>query len=72
MDALHVGNLVAAVGAATAWLAHLIVVAQAGDQLTLELTMWMYIHGVVYGLVGHGFLRSVGPKGAQFTGNLLW
>ena len=41
MDALHVGNLVAAVGAATAWLAHLIVVAQAGDQLTLELTMWM-------------------------------
>lgn len=72
MDALHVGNLVAAVGAAIAWFAHLIVVAQAGDQLTLELTAWMQINGVVDGLIGHEFLRVVGPQGAQFAGNLLW
>lgn len=72
MDALHVGNLIAAVGAATVCFAYLIVVAQAGDQLTLEFATWVEINGVIDGLVGHGFLRVVGPQGAQFAGNLLW
>ena len=37
MEALHVLDLVTTIGAVTAWFAHLVVVAQAGDQFALEL-----------------------------------
>jgi hypothetical protein len=41
MDALHVHDLVAAVGALAARLAYLIVMTQAGDQLSLEFAAWV-------------------------------
>ncbi|MFD2272291.1 hypothetical protein ACFS07_17080 [Undibacterium arcticum] len=33
---MHIGDLATAIGATTAWFVHLIVMAQAGDQLTFE------------------------------------
>lgn len=71
MNALHVGNLVAAVGAAAARFAHLNAVPHVGDQLSLS-SPFRQINGVVDCFVGDGILRVVGSQGAQFAGNLLW
>lgn len=71
MDALHILDLVAPVSASTAWLSDLVVMAQARDQLALELATRMHVDGVVDGFVGHGFLGVVGPKAPEFARNLL-
>ena len=64
MDALHVRNLAAPIGATTTWFARLVVMTQTGDQLTFELAAGVQINGVVDGLAGHGAFRIVGPKKA--------
>jgi hypothetical protein len=71
MDALHVLDLVASISASAAGLAHLVVVAKAGDQFAFELAARMQVDGVVDGLVGHRFLRVVGPKDPEFARYLL-
>lgn len=62
MDALHVLDLVAPIVTSTARIAHLVMVAKASDQFALEFSAGVHVDGVVDGLVGHGFLRIVGPK----------
>lgn len=71
MDALHVLDLVAPIIAATARLAHLVVMTQTCDQFALELAAGVQVDGVVDGLVGHSFFRIVGPKDLQFERYLL-
>jgi hypothetical protein len=70
-DALHVLDLAAAVSAAAAWLAHLIVMAQTGNQLAFELAPRMQIDGGVDGLVGDGKFRIIGPHFFELTRYLL-
>jgi hypothetical protein len=71
VDALHVRDLAAAIGATAARLSYLIVVPQAGHELALKLAPGMQVDGVVDGFVGHGFFRIVGPKAPEFARNLL-
>lgn len=62
MDALHLLDLTMAVGAPAARFAHLLVMAQAADQLTFELATRMQIDGIVDGLVGHRFFWIFGQR----------
>ena len=71
MDALHVLDLIAPVVTPTARLAHLVAVAKAGNQFTLEFAAGVHVDGVVDGLMGHRFLGVVGPEDLQFERYLL-
>lgn len=71
MDALHVDDLIVAIGALATWLAYLIVMTQARDQLALELAARVQIDGVIDGLVGDSFGGVVGPHIFEPASNLL-
>src|SRR5471030_308954 len=71
VDALHVLDLTAPVHAPAARFAHLVVMAQAGDQLALELAARMQIDRGIDGLMRDRFVRVVGPHDAQYVRNLL-
>ncbi len=71
MDALHVLDLAAPVDTAAARLAHLAVVAQAGDELALELAARVQVDRLVDRLVRDRFVGVVGPHGSQYVRNLL-
>lgn len=72
MDTLHVWNLTAPISAPAARFAHLVVVAQTGNQLAFEFAARMQIDGVVDGFVRDALFGFVGPHGFQFACDLLW
>jgi hypothetical protein len=71
VNALHVLDLAAAVDATAARFAHLIVVAQAGDQFALEFAARKQVDRVINRLVRDRFVGVVGPHGTQYVRNLL-
>jgi hypothetical protein len=71
LNALHILDLVAPIVTSAAWLPHLIMVAKASDQFSLEFSAGVHVDGVVDGLVGHRFLGIFEPKGIEFERYLL-
>ena len=71
MNAEHVWNLASPVLALAAWGALVVGLAQAGDQLALELAHGHGIDAVVDGLVRHAVWMALGMDACQCQGNLL-
>jgi hypothetical protein len=71
VDAHHVGNLSAPVGASCARQARAVAVTQAGDQLAAQLTAWLRIDRRIDGLVRDVQGWIVGPHALERTRDLL-
>lgn len=71
MDALHVGNFSAPVGAAAARLARAATLAQAHDELTAQRSPWLHIDRRVDRFVGHVMIRCLGTGAFEYPRDLL-
>ena len=71
VDADHVGDLAAPVGASRTWQSRAAPETQTGDELAAQLPTGLCVDGGVDGFVGHVALTLIGKGALKGSGNLL-